>query len=828
MNKRFSHVVPSLLATAVLGALASTATAQDLSPSTLSEATTQPAGGKSNRVKDLDEVVVTGTRASNRTVSSSLTPIDVISAETLNATGTIDLSQALARTVPSLNLPFAPASDTFAFQRPFELRGLSPDQVLVLVNGKRWHSGALLLSLGQIGQGSQGVDLNTIPMSAIDHVEVLRDGASAQYGSDALAGVVNIILKKGAAGGDVQVNGGEYSAGDGQQWQASANLGIPLGGDKGWMRLAVEKSNQNPANRAGVDRRPGFTYLGPKFHYGVIKFENQNVMLNTQYDITPDVEFYAFGHYGRRVGEPRGFFRYGTNTPSPNNPLIGQVYPEGFLPREHGDSTDNSLVAGLRGSINGWRWDVSGNYGGNRVSYATLDSTNYALLNDFGSSPTDFHDGILTATQQTFDIDISKDLEVGLVSPMTLSFGTQWLRQTYDVEAGDPGSYYVGDSGVRGGAQGFAGWGPQDAIDVARRNFAEYIQIEGNLTERFSYSAAARHEDYSDFGTTTSVALSGRFDFTDTFALRGSASTGFRAPTLGQQYYSETTSASYGPGNSLGLPAGIYLRGLVPVDNEIATLLGSEPLNPEKSRNFTFGMVWNPNDAYSLSIDAYQITVSDRIALSSSLSTSTPAVIDYLADNGITNLQYSGISYFTNAGDVRSQGVDLVTSYFSDFGSSGTLMSTLAATYNKNKVTDVRPNPQVLDDLGVIFQRLNRSAIKGLLADTAPRSKIIWTETYNRGRWGLTANATRYGRVTTYGSTSYLDDQAYPGKWLLNLSASYYLDQWAFTVGADNVFNTYPDKTREDSDQNGAFPYSSSSPFGFQGAYVYGKVAYRW
>jgi len=829
MNKRPGRLTPTLLAAAVLLALTHTAAAQDASPPAAADATAKTSTEAQARAKNLDAVVVTGTRAGNRTESSSLTPIDVISADVLKQTGTIDLTQALARAIPSLNFPFAPASDTFAFQRPFQLRGLSPDQVLVLVNGKRWHSGALLLSLGQIGQGSQGIDLNTIPMSAIDHVEVLRDGASAQYGSDALAGVINIILKKGAEGGDVQATGGQYSAGDGRQWQGSTSFGFPLGGDKGWMRFAMEKSNQSPTNRAGVDRRPGFTHLGPKFQFGVVSFKNQNLMLNTEYDITPGVQFYAFGHYGRRVGEPRGFFRYGTNTPSPNNPLIGLVYPDGFLPKEHGVSIDRSLVAGLRGTVNGWHWDVSANYGGNRVFYSTLNTTNYALLNDFGSSPTGFHDGTLTATQQTFDIDISKEVAVGwLRNPVTVSFGTQWLRQAYNVEAGELGSYYVGTSGVRGGAQGFAGWGPQDAMSVARTDIAEYVQLETNLTDRLGVSLAARHEDYSDFGTTTSGALSARFDFTDTFALRGSVSTGFRAPTLGQQHYSETTSASFGAGNSLGLPPGIYLRGLVPVNNPIAMLLGSEPLKPEKSRNYTFGMVWNPNDALSLSIDAYQITVSDRIALSSTLSTSTPAVKDYLAANGVANLQYSGISYFTNAGDVRSQGLDWVSSYRSDFSNGGTLMTTLSATYNKNKVTGVRPNPAVLDSLGAIFLRLNRSATKGLLADTAPRSKVILTETYNLGRWGVTATATRYGRITTYGSTSYLDDQVYPHKWLIDLALSYNVDNWTFTVGSDNVLNTYPAKVRQDSDQNGAFPYSSSSPFGFQGSFVYGKVQYHW
>jgi iron complex outermembrane receptor protein len=827
MNKRSGRIVPTLLAAAILLALANVATAQEANSPTDAQART-PAETPA-KAKNLGPVVVTGTRAGNRTESSSLTPIDVISADVLKQTGTIDLTQALERAIPSLNFPFAPASDTFAFQRPFELRGLSPDQVLVLVDGKRWHPGALVLSLGQIGQGSQGIDLNTIPLSAIDHIEVLRDGASAQYGSDALSGVVNIILKKGASGGDVQLSGGQFSAGDGRQWQGAANFGIPLGGEKGWLRITAENSNQSPSNRAGVDRRPGLAQLGVKFHFGTVSFKNKNLFLNTQYDISPGVQFYAFGHYGRRIGEPRGFFRYGSNTDYPNNPLVGLVYPDGFLPREHGDSTDTSLVAGLRGTWKGWRWDVSGNYGGNRVSYSTRNSTNYAMLNDFGSSPTSFHDGILTAKQQTFDIDISKEIAFGwLPNPLTLSFGTQWLRQSYDVTAGDFGSYYVGTSGVRGGAQGFAGWGPQDAISVDRHDVAEYLQLEGNLTERFGFSAAVRHEDYSDFGTTTSAALSGRFDFTDSFALRGSASTGFRAPGLGQQHYSETTSAAYGTGNSLGLPPGIYLRGLVPVNNPLAQLLGSEPLKAEKARNFTAGVVWNPTSALNMSFDVYQITVTNRIALSSSLSLSTPAVIDYLAANGITNLQYSGLSYFTNAGTVRTQGADVVVSYRSDFGDNGNLLSTLSYGYHKNKVTDVKPNPPVLDSLGVIFQRLNRSAIKGLLADTAPRSKLILNETYSLGNWAFNGTLTRYGRITSYGSTSYLDDTVYPHKWLLDLAASYNHDRWTFTLGSDNVLNTYPKKVPVGDDQNGAFPYSSSSPFGFQGAYVYGKVQYHW
>lgn len=825
MNRRFSHFVPTALAAAVLLALSATATAQDTGAATQQDDTagnaqTDTQSRRPGTPTTLSTVIVTGTRAGNRSEGDSLTPVDVIPAAVLTQTGAPNLGEALQRAVPSMNFPLAPASDTFAFQRPFELRGLSPDEVLVLVNGKRWHSGALLLSLGQVGQGSQAVDLNTIPLSAIDHIEVLRDGASAQYGSDAIAGVVNIILKKGAHGGDVQLVSGKYSAGDGQMWQAHGDVG--MGGDKGWVRLAVDLHHQDPTNRAGVDRR--VPWLGQKFHFGQVLFRNQNLMLNSEYDFSPNVQFYAFGHYGRRVGEPRGFFRYGTNTPFPNNPLIGEVYPDGFLPREHGDSIDRSLVAGLRGNVNYWHWDVSANHGDNKVYYSTLDTVNYALLNDFGSSPLGFHDGTLRSSQDTFDIDISR----GIADNWTLSFGTQWLHQAYKVEAGDFGSWYVGTSGVRGGAQGFAGWGPQDEISVSRHAFSEYVQLEGNITEKLSTSLAARHEHYSDFGSTTSFAISGRYDFSPQFAIRGSASSGFRAPSLGQQHYSETTSAAQGPGNSLGLPPGIYLRGLVPVSNPIAMLLGAEPLEPETSRNYTAGFVWRPSPAFDTTVDIYQIMLHNRIALSSQISLALPSVIDYLAANGITNLQYSGISYFTNAGNVKTRGIDVVSTYRHTFDNGGSLLTTLGATYHKNKVSGVRPNPEVLDALGAIFQRLNRSAILGLLADTMPRSKIILTSTYNLGNWGVTGTATRYGKFTSFGATSPVDDVTYPGKWIFDLAVNYYRDNWTFTLGSDNVFNTYPKRVPEDDDNNGVFPYSSSSPFGFEGSFIYAKMGYRW
>ena len=824
ISKRCHTFFSAYLPAAIALALSHVTLAQDATPPT-------PA-----KTKDLSAVIVTGTRSDSRTESSSLTPIDVVSAKVLQQTGTNDLPTALARIIPSLNFPRPSASDTADSQRPAQLRGLSPDQVLVLVNGKRWHAGAILLNNGVIGRGSQSVDLNTIPLSAIDHIEVLRDGASAQYGSDAIAGVINIILKKGAKGGDVEVSGGQYSAGDGRQWQGSADFGIPLSDDKGWLRLTVQSGNEDYTNRAAPDTRAGYTGLGVNYRQGDPAVHDTNLLLNTQYDITPDVQFYAFGHFGRRQTTSPAFFRYGTNAPKPNNALVGDLYPNGFLPLEHADSTDQSLVTGLRGTIDGWRWDLSGNFGRNRVSYETQNSLNYAYLHDFGSTPTTFDDGILTAAQEAVDLDIAKDLSPSwLPNPVTVAFGAEYLRQTYSIDAGSLPSWYVGTSGVSGGAQGFAGWQPANAVDASRQDVAEYLDLETNLTDRLVVSAAVRHEHYNDFGNTTSGSLAGRFDFTDRFALRASASTGFRAPSLGQQYFSQISSLFYAAGNSAGLPTGIYNSGLVPVDSQIARLLGSQPLKPEKSENFTFGAVWNPTDALTLSADIYQIDIQNRIALSGAISTSAPSVVSYLAANGISNLNYSSLNYFTNAADTRTRGVDFVGTYLADFGNAGTLSTTLSANYNQNKVTQVKANPAVLENLGVNFVRLNRQDIEGYLANSTPRSKLIISELYNVGNWGVTATLTRYGSYTSYVSSlaSYnvatgVVDQTFSPKWLLDLAVNYRLNNWTFTVGADDALDTYPDRNIANNSNNGTLPYSTFSPFGYNGAYVYGKVRYSW
>ncbi|GLQ50420.1 TonB-dependent receptor plug domain-containing protein [Dyella flava] len=810
------------LAAAVLLAFAATAAAQD--------STQNPPPATSNNAKNLQAVIVTGTRTQNRTDSSSLSPIDVVPASALQSTGTNELATALARLIPSLNFPRPAATDTTDSQRPAQLRGLSPDEVLVLVDGKRWHTSALINTDGTIGRGSAPVDLNTIPLSAIDHIEVLRDGASAQYGSDAIAGVINIILKHGAQGGSVELDGGRYQRGGGQQWQGSANFGIPLNGDKGWLRISLDDGHQDPTNHGGVDVR--YPQLGEKQVFGDPSISQHNVFLNAQYDISKNVQFYAYGSYHERDAISDELYRNPYGYPSAVSSLLTALYPDGYQPLLQSRSTDQALVAGVRGTTeSGWRWDVSANYGGNRVSLDTIHSANYAFLNDFGYTPTSFFDGIVSSAQQAADVDIAKDFSVGwLPNPLTLAFGAEYLRETYSISAGDPSSYYVGTSGVSGGAQGFSGYSPVSTGAWSRSDIAQYVSLETNLTDKLGTSIAVRHEEYNDFGNTVSGALAARYDFTDRFALRASASTGFRAPSLAQEDYSQIgslylTPSSAGP----GIAPGIYQTGLLPVSNPVAQLLGAQALRPEKSHNYTIGAVFNPIDPLTLTFDIYQIQIFNRIVLSSTLSgLNDPAVVNYLAANGITNVAYTSAQYFTNAVNTRTQGGDLVTSYHADFGNDGVLDSTLSYNYNRTLVYGIAPNPEQLQALGLELERVSYRDIHGLLANSTPRSKLIFNENYTLGRWVFNGNLTRYGSFTAYSNESYLLNQIYSPQWVLDLAGSYNLGNWTFTLGVDNASNSYPDKVIAANNNDGTIPYSEFSPDGFNGRYYYTKVIYHW
>ena len=765
----------------------------------------------------LDTVIVTGTRVSDRTVAESQSPIDIISSETLQATGTTELATALARALPSLNFPRPALTDGTSAIRPAQLRGLAPDQVLVLVNGKRRHTSSLLNLNGTIGRGSAPVDLNTIPVSAIDRVEVLRDGASAQYGSDAIAGVVNVVLKGAREGGSLQVQYGQYSAGDGAQSQIAGDSGLSLGEDRGFLHLSAQLGRQDLTNRARpFAGTPGPTQpaLGQKaFVIGEPEVDAGAVGFNLDYALTDSLSLYGFGTASNRDITSFAFFR------APGNPTqnIPSIYPDGFLPEINNISRDRSIVAGLKGfTESGWNWDLSYNYGYNHLEFYTRNTLNASLG---AASPTEFYDGALETTQNIVNLDVSRQLDWGLAYPATLSFGLEARNEKWNQSPGEYGSYAdarQGPAGAPGGAQGFGGFAPEVSGAYDRDSYAAYLGLEADFTEKFSGGVAARYEDYDDFGSQASGKLSARYAFNDAFALRGTVSSGFRAPSLAQQYF-QTVSTVFLPGVATPFEIRTF-----PASSVVAQAFGAEALQPEESLSYSLGLVLQPAESLYVTVDAYQIDVDDRIALSSNLT--GDGVRTLLESRGIFGV--NGGRYFTNAIDTRTRGIDVVGTWRLPLAAS-TLDLTAGYNHTKTEVTRIAANPPELEDSGLSLERIDRVEI-GRIEQGFPRNKLLLGSVWTGQQWSLSANATRYGSVRTTPNNASLD-QTYGAKWLLDLSASYRPDdRWTLTLGADNVLNEYPDENSFGNSTNGQFPYSNLSPFGFGGAFAYGKIGYRW
>jgi iron complex outermembrane receptor protein len=773
----------------------------------------------------LDQVIVTGTRVSDRTVAESASPIDIITPEALEATGTTELATALSRALPSLNFPRPAITDGTDAVRPAQLRGLAPDQVLVLVNGKRRHTTALINLNGSQGRGSSPVDLNAIPIAAIERVEVLRDGASAQYGSDAIAGVINVVLKGGADGGGVSLRGGQYSAGDGRQAQLDGDVGFGLG-ENGFVRLAAQAGQQDQTDRArpyilgpGTTSRPA---TAPPFgqvvqRYGDPEIEQWGVSANAEFSPADGVEFYAFGTASRRDALSNGFFRPALDTRN-----IPEIYPNGFLPNIRNIANDRAFVAGLRGDTAlGWKVDLSYNYGNSDLTFDVENSLNRSLG---PTSPTDFYAGALEVTQHVLNFDTSRAFDVGFLEyPITVSLGAEWRGEEFQQRPGEPASYVNG--GVRlpngspapSGSQVFPGFRPDDAGDFNRESYSGYIGLEADLTDKLSAGLAARAEEYSDFGSTTSGKLSARYAFTEAFAVRATASTGFRAPSLQQQFFRSTATNFIG-----GVPFDIRT---FRVNDPAAIALGAEPLKAEESKNLSLGVVLQPVDRLYITVDAYRIDIDDRIMLSENL-TSTPV---RLFLNATVDPALGGGRYFTNAIDTKTTGVDVIGTYRFDLA-GGTLDLTAGYNYNKTEVERIAPNPAVLAAIDPAAVRIGRVEV-GRLTVGAPREKFQLGGTYETGAWRFGANATRYGEFSVLFGNNPADtsrDQTFDPQWTLDLSTTYTLDRWAFTLGADNVLDEYPDEVIYRNSTNGQLPYSGSSPNGFNGAFVYGRIGYRW
>ncbi|MCD9086185.1 TonB-dependent receptor [Stenotrophomonas sp. SY1] len=761
----------------------------------------------------LDTVIVTGTRVADRTVAESQSPIDIVTPEALQSTGTTELATALSRALPSLNFPRPALTDGTSGIRPAQLRGLSPDQVLVLVNGKRRHTSAMINVNGSIGRGSAAVDINAIPIAAIERVEVLRDGASAQYGSDAIAGVINIVLKGSGEGGSLAVDYGQYSAGDGNKYQLSGDTGVSFADGRGKLHLAGQVSQQDESDRAGPYRGTtpntgNFPSIGETtFIVGDPRVDASAASANLSFAFSDNITGYANALLSNRDITSFAFYR------SPNHSgqgaLLAQVYPDGFVPQINQYSKDRSAVAGVKGSTeSGWTWDVSLNHGENTLDFHTRNSISYSLgLN----SPSSFYDGTLKYQQDIFNADITKALDWGLAYPVTLSFGGEYRKEKWEQTPGEANSYFGS------GAQGFGGFTPINEVHADRHNYAIYAGLEADLTDKFSAGLTGRYEDYSDFGDKFSGKLSARYAFTDKVALRATASSGFRAPSLAQQGYQAVTST---------IINGVFFdRGTFPTTSAAAQALGASPLKAETATSYSAGLVLQPLDRLYVTVDAYQIDIDDRIALSSNITT-TPAAATLLTGLGLS--QVTAFSYFTNALDTRTRGVDVVSSYTLPFSASS-LELTAAYSYNETEVKQVNGSPAAFSALGITQSLIGRDEI-GRIEDSYPRDKAIVSGTWRSDRWELGLAATRYGSFTVRNSATAARDQTYDASWVLDASASFKpSENWKLTLGADNLLDQYPDRTADLQNSTwGMLPYSNYSPYGFNGAYVYGRISYTW
>lgn len=764
--------------------------------------------GPAPRVANLQTVVVTGTRVLDRTLANSLAPVDVLTASDIAATGAPDLPTALNVLLPSFNFPQATLSDATDATLPAQLRGLAPDQTLVLINGKRQHPTAMLNNVEVMGRGSSPVDLSAIPLNAIERVEVLRDGAAAQYGSDAIAGVINVILKHGPAHGSASVGRGMWAGRQGGTSTGGADAGFRVG--DGWLRVAANYQSQDSTNHAAVDYLfPGDPSYGRvTFHYGMPEKLAKQAAINGEYPLGEHATLYVTSLFNKRNVSSPGFFRW-LAMYKDSSPAAAAVYPNGYLPVENSAIRDDTSQLGVRGELAGWHYDVGAAAGGNHWKLDTSNTFNYSLGT---ASPTAFYIGTLTLRQNQLGADFDRDFDMPWQHPLSVAWGVIARAETFVIKPGNPASY------AGAGAQVFPGYRPADAGSHSRHNQAGYVDLETDLTNNLSAGLAARHEHYSDFGNTTSWKLSGRYTLTPAVALRATASTGFRAPSLQQEFYSDTAIDIINA--SSGHQSLTTVR-TFPVSDPTAIALGAQPLKPERSHNYSAGLVLTPGFGPYVTLDFYQADITNRIILSENLV--GPAVERYLTSVGIPFV--SGGRFFTNAVNTRTRGADLIGTWPLTFGAND-LKFTGGYSHNRTTIRHVRPNPPQLGLAGLELPVIGRQEA-GLITVGSPHNKSFLGASWSRDGWALRAQLTRYGAFT-FVVPALPGDQTYAARTLTDISASYHLGGWTVTLGANNLFNVYPERSSSYNDFYGLLPYPEGSPFGFSGRYAYANLGYRW
>jgi len=805
--------------------------------------------------------VVVGSRARHTAAEELAVPVDVFPAEQLAQQGTSETSQILQALAPSVNFPRQSVTDANDIVRPFTLRGLSPDHTLVLVNGWRRHQMAVMNTFAYgMGAGSSGVDLNALPSGAVDRIEVLRDGASAQYGSDAIAGVVNVVMKEGAFAPFLNVETGGYSTkdypDDGATTDVNGGLGFAVG--RGSLTLFGEYLHRDPTNRAWPDiflvdgngvgdvidtltgrilqKRNSFTQ--PNYHWGDGLEKDAMTFANFRLPLNPagTSELYAFGGYSHRVGTGNGFFRYFDS--AKNWP---ELYPQGFLPEFHPHVADYSGAAGFRGNVSGWSLDLGAELGLNRFDY-DLDHTNNASLGpclDVPCAPgadgilgnlddpgipnkLSFFAGRLQRREVIAGVNLAKSVSLGLPSPVNVALGAQYRRESFKIEAGEEASWVNGghlaqdSSGpAPAGSSVFAGFSPSDASDHSRSNVGAYLDLESKLSPQVLANVAGRFESYSDFGQRLTGKLALRFQPTQRFVLRGAASTGFRAPGLAQSYFSHTTT------NVIG---GQFIEvGNYPVDNRASRIFGAKPLKEETSVNLSAGFAFTPSDNFTFTVDVFNIKINDRILLGATFGDTVSQRI--LTDSGFSSI--GAVQFFTNGLDTRTNGIDVTGDLRLPAGPSGTFDLTAAVNYTKNKITRVDPLPLILQGTATDLTSILDLVTKVGIEEERPDWRGTFTAQYSLGRFHSLARASYYGGFAS-AQPSFTDREEYGAKTLFDAEVGYHFNDVNLSVGLRNLFDTYPDRPKAEFNNNdNTFPWAAASPFGYNGRFVYARVEMR-
>jgi iron complex outermembrane receptor protein len=806
----------------------------------------------------LDPVnVVIGSRARHTAAEELAVPVDVYTSEEMARQGTRETSQILQALSPSVNFPRQSVTDATDIVRPFTLRGLSPDHTLVLVNGLRRHQTALVNTFAYgTAAGSSGVDLNAIPSSAIDRLEVLRDGASAQYGSDAIAGVLNLVVKEGPFAPFLNAEAGRYVSGDypddGTAVDVNAGAGFSVG--RGSLAIFGEFLDRQPTNRAWADpfedsgtgevdsvdsegnvvvkRNP---VEQPNHHWGDGREKDVMTLANFRMPLNDarTSEFYAVGGYSFRRGTGNGYRRYGFGD---RNWL--DIFPLGYLPEFAPDVTDYSVAGGWRASPAGWAVDLGGAFGHNDFEYnlrntlnvslgPCLDSENPCAPGDDGilgngddpgiPNQTSFFAGTMRRGEASVALNASKSLDFGLPAPVSVALGAAFRHEAFEIERGEVASYIDGGhlnpegEDAPGGSQVFAGFSPSDEADESRSNVGVYAELETQLSSKLLANVAGRFESYSDFGEKFTGKVAIRFQPSARLTLRAAGSTGFRAPGLGQSHFSKVVT------NVIG---GVLEEiGVYPVDHPAAQLLGAVPLKEETAVNVSAGLAVTPRDNLTITADLFYIKIDDRILLGATFDDDvTQAILDA---NGFGDI--AGVQYFTNGLDTETKGLDLTANLRLPAG-AGVLDLTASANYTKNDIIRVAPLPDELagaDEPGLL-DVVTRVAIE----EERPDWRATFSAWWQPGRFHALGRASYYGGFAS-AQPGYCDDcrEEYGSKTLFDAELGWRFDQMHLSMGVRNLFDTYPDRPQLEFNNNfGVFPWAAASPFGYNGRFVYARA----